>query len=420
MTVRSSVYTLIFLSCCIDRVTFNHTNSSHEPIFPLHQETIQQLYLPWIDTNALTSAYVYPPLHPGHENDHKRTCVVMLHGFPDNAATFDSLLPHLPLTFFNGHTNETMSYVSLVLPGYQDETRILPHTLVAVFGAQLRQAIAPLQCAKVHLIGHDWGASIVGAAASFHPQNYASVTMLAVPPYILGGIAGNPIQIIYSWYMLFFQLPLIPKIWLSKFHGLEFLWKSWSPNFTPNKEYFDQLKLQFRSLPHISSSMSYYRYNVGGLLLLLAVILIFLLGFYNGRFLILSSLLVLAMLYAMSGNLFPNGSHTGISLLDSFTIGVIDKGAYVNRKYFAGDFDMNVTSLVLAGLNDGCISVNTVKLALGVSENTNQIEAHPRFSQGLRVHYVPSSGHFLHQEQPEVVASVIVDFWKSLPHTHTD
>ena len=42
-----------------------------------------------------------------------------------------------------------------------------------------------------------------------------------------------PSQLAKSWYMFYFQLPGLPKLWLRD-KGLTELWRAWSPGFTPN------------------------------------------------------------------------------------------------------------------------------------------------------------------------------------------
>jgi hypothetical protein len=37
-----------------------------------------------------------------------------------------------------------------------------------------------------------------------------------------------------SWYMLFFQLPILPKLWIGSFDGVRWLFNSWSPGYQPD------------------------------------------------------------------------------------------------------------------------------------------------------------------------------------------
>lgn len=55
-------------------------------------------------------------------------------------------------------------------------------------------------------------------------------------------------QIYHSWYMLFFQLPLLPELWLSaaSHGGLRRLWRNWSPGYSPPAAVWDSLIATFQ------------------------------------------------------------------------------------------------------------------------------------------------------------------------------
>ena len=62
---------------------------------------------------------------------------------------------------------------------------------------------------------------------------------------------------------------------------------------------------------------------------------------------------------------------------------------------------IEVPAMVLHGANDGCMGVELV----------TGMEAF--FPRGLRVEVVPGAGHFLHQEDPERVNGLVVDFLRA-------
>ena len=69
------------------------------------------------------------------------------------------------------------------------------------------------------------------------PGSLRSLTLAAVPNDSVSAFAAVPSQLPLSWYMAFFQLPLLPELWASRLGGIDFLWSRWSPG-----------------LPHLSSS----------------------------------------------------------------------------------------------------------------------------------------------------------------------
>ena len=76
--------------------------------------------------------------------------------------------------------------------------------------------------------------------------------------------------------MLFFQLPVLPKLWLKYGGGIEWLFTSWSPSFQPEPgmyvccalpfngehtaEYLASVLHTFRQPGVVSNAIAYYRY----------------------------------------------------------------------------------------------------------------------------------------------------------------
>jgi len=133
--------------------------------------------------------------------------VVLLHGFPQFADSWDELLPLL-----TGHGYRTIA---------PDQRGYSPHARPSGRGAYridelVADAVAVIdQCAgggPVHLVGHDWGAAIAWALAGAHPAKVAGLTALSVPhPAAFLSSFLTSSQALHSWYMLFFQLPWLPE-----------------------------------------------------------------------------------------------------------------------------------------------------------------------------------------------------------------
>lgn len=62
---------------------------------------------------------------------------------------------------------------------------------------------------------------------------------------------------------------------------------------------------------------------------------------------------------------------------------------------------IDVPSLMLHGANDGCMGAELVEGMAAL------------FPRGLRVEIVPGTGHFLHQEAPDRINAIVLDFLKS-------
>lgn len=82
--------------------------------------------------------------------------------------------------------------------------------------------------APVHLVGHDWGATVAWDVAARHTDRLASLTTVSVGhPEAFKRALRTPDQALRSWYMGLFQPPLVPERLLSgKWFAEKFLGSS--------------------------------------------------------------------------------------------------------------------------------------------------------------------------------------------------
>ncbi|HJL19255.1 MAG TPA: alpha/beta fold hydrolase [Sandaracinaceae bacterium LLY-WYZ-13_1] len=158
--------------------------------------------------------------------DEARPLVLLLHGFPDVPGSWAPVMERLAAAGFR--------CVAPWLRGYAPSPRRGPFHAdrLAADARGLAEALRPE--GRVHLVGHDWGAAAAYVAAMRAPERWASLTALSVPHPLtfLRALARSPAQLSRSWYMGFFQLPVLPEMALRR--GLiERLWRAWSPGFEP-------------------------------------------------------------------------------------------------------------------------------------------------------------------------------------------
>ena len=73
---------------------------------------------------------------------------------------------------------------------------------------------------EIFLAGHDWGAAVAWSVALLHPQRIAKLVVLNVPhPSVMGRFLSTRLrQLLRSWYIFFFQLPILPEALFSAFN----------------------------------------------------------------------------------------------------------------------------------------------------------------------------------------------------------
>jgi pimeloyl-ACP methyl ester carboxylesterase len=137
--------------------------------------------------------------------------VVLLHGFPANRHGFDDVAAIL-----NAAGLRTLAPDQR---GYSDGAR--PRRRRDYRGAELqRDVLAMLDAAgveRVHLVGHDWGGAVAWMLALSTPTRLTGLTVLSTPhPAALTRSLVTSAQALRSFYILVFQLPLLPELLLRR------------------------------------------------------------------------------------------------------------------------------------------------------------------------------------------------------------
>jgi pimeloyl-ACP methyl ester carboxylesterase len=72
---------------------------------------------------------------------------------------------------------------------------------------------------QVCVAGHDWGGAVAWSFAARYPARVRRLAVLNIPhPTAMWNyLRSEPVQMLRSWYMLFFQAPRLPEILLSRF-----------------------------------------------------------------------------------------------------------------------------------------------------------------------------------------------------------
>jgi pimeloyl-ACP methyl ester carboxylesterase len=141
-------------------------------------------------------------------------------------------------------------------------------------GALMDDALRVLEAAgptgRDVLIGHDWGAIAATGLAAMPDSPFTKAVVMSVPPAATfrgkvpdAGrlVARLPRQLLRSWYVMYFQLPLLPE--RSASWVVPRLWRQWSPGYDAGDDV--ALVLDAIGSPeNWRAALGYYRATIRG------------------------------------------------------------------------------------------------------------------------------------------------------------
>ena len=140
--------------------------------------------------------------------------VILLHGFPEQNTMWQRVISRL--------TAEGCRCLAPLQRGYSRGARPRRRRDYGVdeLAEDIRTLIDASGAQRVHLVGHDWGATVAWRVAQQFPDRLLSVTSMSVPhPGAFLKALVTSRQGLASWYILFFQLPRIPEWYLTRGRG---------------------------------------------------------------------------------------------------------------------------------------------------------------------------------------------------------
>lgn len=183
--------------------------------------------------------------------------IVFLHGFPEFSYGWKNQIP-----FF---LNKGYRVIVPDQRGYNLSDK--PANVSAYKTDQLVKDIIELiklsGSGKVYLVGHDWGAAIAWRMAIQFPELIYKLVIINVPhPMVMKEtLKKNPRQMLKSWYIAFFQIPLLPEKLLSafqyKFLSQMLLRSSAKGIFTP--EEIEKYKKAWKRKGALKGMINWYR-----------------------------------------------------------------------------------------------------------------------------------------------------------------
>ncbi|GAA4710410.1 alpha/beta fold hydrolase [Pedococcus ginsenosidimutans] len=137
--------------------------------------------------------------------------VVLLHGWPQDRSAWGPVADRL--------VGAGLRVLAPDQRGYSPGAR--PRSTSAYRMSQLVADVLALVdasgAARVHLVGHDWGAAVAWAFAERHPDRLESLTVASTPHHeAMAWALRHGDQARRSWYILAFQVPVLPEAFLRR------------------------------------------------------------------------------------------------------------------------------------------------------------------------------------------------------------
>ena len=180
--------------------------------------------------------------------------VVLLHGFPDNAHTWEKNIPALVAAGFRIVAPFLRGYPPTEIPADNRFDR-------ATLALDVKEIIEALTDEPAFLVGQDWGAVITYDVLAAFPEIVKRAVVMAIPhPAMVRLSLNDPAQIHRAFHWWFFQLPDIPEIAVAanNFAFIDYLWNYWSPNLR-DEAHIKQIKEMLAQPDALKSALAYYR-----------------------------------------------------------------------------------------------------------------------------------------------------------------
>jgi len=176
--------------------------------------------------------------------------LLMLHGFPDTAHTWDDLRPRIAAMGYRVVTPFMRGYHPSEIPDRDAGQEVLARDALALIEA--------LGADGAVVVGHDWGASAAYGAAALGPQLVRKLITIAIPhPATL---RPNVRKLWGARHFVAYKLPGASKRFArNDFAALPAIYRRWSPTWHPPTTEFEAVRACFATAASLDAAFGYYR-----------------------------------------------------------------------------------------------------------------------------------------------------------------
>jgi pimeloyl-ACP methyl ester carboxylesterase len=180
----------------------------------------------------------------------KGPLVLLLHGFPDTAHTWDKLRPELARAGYRAVSPFMRGYAPSSIPQGGFDTGTLGRDVLALIEA--------LGEKRAIVIGHDWGAAASYSAATLGPERVELLVTVGIPHP--ASIRPTPRLLWIYRHLVTLKLPgAAARARKNDFALVDKLWRRWSPAWDVPPSETESAKVAFREPGSLEAALGYYR-----------------------------------------------------------------------------------------------------------------------------------------------------------------
>lgn len=195
----------------------------------------------FVEANGLNFAFIEEGSGP---------LVLMLHGFPDTAHSWDDLRPRIAAKGYRAVSPFMRGYHPSAIPARDPDQETLARDPLAL--------IAALGATDGIIVGHDWGASAAYGAAALGPDRVKQLFAIGIPHP--AAVKASPKKLWAVRHFAAYKLPGAPNRFArNDFAALPAICRRWSPAWSPDPREFDAVRSCFSNPASLNAAFGYYR-----------------------------------------------------------------------------------------------------------------------------------------------------------------
>ena len=176
--------------------------------------------------------------------------VVLVHGFPDTARSWDDLRPKIARKGYRAVSPFMRGYAPTAIPEKDADQETL--------GRDALSLIEALGETSAIVVGHDWGATCAYGAAALEPARVRKLFVVGIPHPAAVRITAS-----LMWgvrHFIVYKLPGAPaRFAAGDLAALRPIYKRWSPTWNPSDEDLASIRECFSNPASLNAAFGYYR-----------------------------------------------------------------------------------------------------------------------------------------------------------------